>query len=279
MAARTTLGLYGSAVSGASQTIWTFAAQAVRSMVPRLPGSRTRSRIRINWGDAGILSSGMGTTAAIPAGVSVSVTARMTAPFTSYTSRVSFCRSTTSCRRRASVSKAERSKKTRAGTTPALAASATSRVPSMRNCLAARRSFLRARLRASFTLSFATLVITAIRSHRGERALRCGGGLGRTRLVGDLDERFERSRIAHGKVGEDFAIYFDPRQFQTVHQLVVGGALFASGGVNACNPEAAKFAFAVVTIAVVIKEGVGQRLVRPAVQEMARADLPLGLLE
>src|SRR5690606_21438347 len=58
-------------------------------------------------------------------------------------------------------------------------------------------------------------------------ASRSGGVLGR------LDERAERFRLAHGDVGEDLAVELDARLAQARDEARVGHALLARGGVDA----------------------------------------------
>jgi hypothetical protein len=100
-----------------------------------------------------------------------------------------------------------------------------------------------------------------------------------TRLHCHIYERFERAGIAYREVGENFAIHVNARQFQAVHQLVVRCTLFACGGVDARNPKAAKFAFAVMPVTVMIKKRMGQSFMRAAIEKVTRADLPFGLFQ
>src|SRR5581483_5603932 len=84
-------------------------------------------------------------------------------------------------------------------------------------------------------------------------------------LIGYIYQRFECTGIAHGEVGENFAIHFHAGKFQTVHELIIRCAFFTRGGVDARNPEAAKFALAVMPVTVMVKEGMGQGFVRAAI--------------
>lgn len=85
------------------------------------------------------------------------------------------------------------------------------------------------------------------------------------RLVGYFYERFECAFIAHREVGENFAIHFDASEFQAVHELIVRCAFFTGGSIDARNPEAAKFAFAIMAVTVMIKERVRESFVRAAI--------------
>ena len=77
IAARTTFGLYGSALPGATSTSSTPAAAAERSSVPTLPGSRTLSSTSTSERRATSIC-GNGTTATTPCGVTVSLIAAST---------------------------------------------------------------------------------------------------------------------------------------------------------------------------------------------------------
>lgn len=85
-------------------------------------------------------------------------------------------------------------------------------------------------------------------------------------MIGYFHQRFERGGIAHREVCQHLAIHLDARELQPVHELIVGGAFFARGGVDARNPQAAEFAFAVMAVAVMIKERMSQRFVRATIQ-------------
>src|SRR3954466_10736756 len=86
---------------------------------------------------------------------------------------------------------------------------------------------------------------------------RCGRAvLGSRRLPGALRKTSEGLGVANGDVGQHLAVELDLRELQTVHELAVGKAFLARGGVDALDPQAAELALAVLAVAV----GVGARL-------------------
>src|SRR3954447_5920258 len=86
--------------------------------------------------------------------------------------------------------------------------------------------------------------------------LRSGSG----RLPGALGKASERLGVADGDVREDLAVHLDLGEAQAVHELAVGEALTARGGVDAGDPEAAEVALAVAAVAIRVAVRLEQRL-------------------
>src|SRR3546814_19785896 len=55
--------------------------------------------------------------------------------------------------------------------------------------------------------------------------------------LGLSNDRLEGVAFMHCDIGQDLAIQFDTRKLQTVHELAIGQAFHAYGGVDALNPE------------------------------------------
>src|SRR5260221_2915061 len=72
-----------------------------------------------------------------------------------------------------------------------------------------------------------------------------------------LDQRLERSRLAHGKLGQDLAVDLDPGFAEAADKSAVGQAMLAHGGVDALDPQGSERPLAVLAIAI----GVLRRLV------------------
>src|SRR5438132_14259100 len=79
--------------------------------------------------------------------------------------------------------------------------------------------------------------------------------------LGDGDQLAERLRIPDRQVREHLPVDVDPGHFEAVHELVVGHALAARGGVYPGDPELAHVALARPPVAIGVLEGVEDRLV------------------
>src|SRR4051794_26265169 len=111
-------------------------------------------------------------------------------------------------------------------------------------------------------------VVLAVRPRSGSR-----------RLPGALGKTSERLGIANGDVRQDLAVELDLGQPQSVHQLAVGHALAARGGVDADDPKAPEVALLVAAIAVGVAVGLEQGLLRAPVAGMGLTTEALGALE
>src|SRR5438094_737219 len=102
------------------------------------------------------------------------------------------------------------------------------------------------------------------------RAFNCAGASSRLgAALGNGDQLAERLRVPHRQVGEHLPVDVDPGHFETVHELVVGHALAAGGGVDPGDPQLAHVALARPPIAVGVLEGVHDRFVgRPEERPM-----------
>src|SRR3954453_9199888 len=103
--------------------------------------------------------------------------------------------------------------------------------------------------------------------------------LGSRRLPGGLSKSAERLSVADGDVGQHLAVELDLGQAQAVHELAVAHALLAGGGVDALDPQAAEVALAVLAVAVGVRAGLEQLLLRPLVARVLLAAIALGALE
>ena len=149
---RSTFGANASVVSGGIRTACTPVPAAERSKVPRLPGSRIWSGIRMKFGEAGIGRRELFRTAKIPCGASVSLRDFITLVETSSTSMPRDFRPST-CDLPLSLSDALY-KTNRIGQS-AWIDSSTSRTPSTTKAPASRRSFARPNnARTSFIFGF-----------------------------------------------------------------------------------------------------------------------------
>ena len=134
----------------------TSAAAADRSSVPRLPGSRSESAIKIILGVGGHANRGKGRTAIKPCGVSVSLHAFSTASDTVLISTPRFCnRPSVSCERDGNRS----AQKIQSGVKLAASASSIRRAPSIAKRCSLTRCFRSASDRTNLTLSLVRLVI------------------------------------------------------------------------------------------------------------------------
>src|SRR5207248_10424459 len=89
---------------------------------------------------------------------------------------------------------------------------------------------------------------------------------GSRRLPGALGKPSKRLGVAHGDVGQDLAVELDACLAQPVHELAVGEALAAGGRVYAGDPQAAEGPLAVAAVAVRVRVGLEQLLLRPLVR-------------
>jgi hypothetical protein len=70
------------------------------------------------------------------------------------------------------------------------------------------------------------------------------------RVLGLIDNRFERGFVGDCEVGENFTIESNTGGFQAFHEAAVGYPASAGGGVEALDPEIAECAFAGFAIAI-----------------------------
>src|SRR5437879_4282892 len=68
-------------------------------------------------------------------------------------------------------------------------------------------------------------------------------------LLRQLDDLVERRRVVHRDIGKRLAVEGDIGFLQGVDELTVADAAHAAGGVDADDPQAAKFAFANAPVA------------------------------
>lgn len=66
--------------------------------------------------------------------------------------------------------------------------------------------------------------------------------------------------ITDGEFGKNFAVEFNTLAFHTIDELAVANTIFASGVINARNPESAQIAFAITAIAIGIAKGFNDAL-------------------
>src|SRR5450755_315438 len=106
------------------------------------------------------------------------------------------------------------------------------------------------------------------------RKRRPGGGagvrLGRRsagsqRLTGALGETSEGVGVVDGHVGQNLAIELNLGDLQSVHELRVGHAVLARGGVDAGDPQAAEVALAVAAVPIPVLIGLEHRLLGSSV--------------
>src|SRR3981189_3098181 len=99
------------------------------------------------------------------------------------------------------------------------------------------------------------------------------------RLTGGLGKSAEGLGIARGDGGQDLAVQLDAGQLEAVDERAVGHAVQARGGVDALDPQAAEVALAVAAVAVGVRVGLGEGLLRALVVGLRLAAEALGELE
>src|SRR5215212_5749350 len=155
---------------------------------------------------------------------------------------------------------------------PARSTYSGSQPASTRSSPSATKSSLRLRLRMSLRISLSFWlsgeVIMAWTQKRAPLAkrpgkkvwLRLGGS-----LPGALGKSAEGLGVADGDVGQHLAVEFDLGLAQAVHELRVAHPLAAGGRVDARDPEAPEVALLVAPVAVGVRVGLEQLLLRPLV--------------
>src|SRR4051812_48541336 len=293
--ARTHFGLCTSTLASLSTTPPAPAASAARTTVPALPGSRTCARTATSAGRAArTVASGTSTrvqTASSPWGVTVSLIAASTWSVAVRGGTPASGAASSTSGNRAAASAVVYSSRTTGGrpavtaATVASTASVTACGPSATNRPSRRRAERPVRRRTARTRSAPGLDRTA---PTGRPIVMTGvsgggglGGLGRRpqgRLRGG-DESGERDRVVHGELGKDAAVDLDAGDLEALDEAVVRHAVLAGGGVDALDPQPAEVALARLAVAVGVDEGVGDLLLRLAVQPRALPAVTAGELE
>src|SRR5690606_12130529 len=101
----------------------------------------------------------------------------------------------------------------------------------------------------------------------------------RQRVLGDLDEGVERRDVVHRELGEHAAVDLDPSGLPALDAAVVGQTRRAGRSVEALAAQLAEVAHACLAVAVRVDEGVGDLLLRLAVEARALAAVTGGALE
>src|SRR5258708_3391293 len=94
-----------------------------------------------------------------------------------------------------------------------------------------------------------------------------------------LDQRGERRRLAHCKIGEHLAVDLDVRGLQPGHETRVRHVVLAARSVDADDPEPTELAFAGAPVAVRVAKRVHDLLVRLAEVTAACTGVTLRLFE
>src|SRR3954471_15536778 len=91
-----------------------------------------------------------------------------------------------------------------------------------------------------------------------------------------IDQRLERGRLAHGEVGQDLAIDFDPGLAEAVDKSTVGEPVLARRGIDALYPERPEVPLVLLAVLVgplhrAIDGGLGcpDRVLAPAVKALS----------
>src|SRR5437763_8210905 len=252
--ARTALGPKGSAVPSSTASAGAPAAAAVRAIAPTLPGSCTPSSTSsgqpLAWAAASASAKPAGVRwpiAITPWGVTVSLTLLNTRSLSTTVRRASTPTSSTPSRR-ASTSSSR----------PAAAASRTTRGPSSKTSPGSRRWPNRRRRRAT---SLSGLVMTA--------------GLLEA-VFRNLHQPGKGTAVAHGQVGEHFAVDLNPGRAKAVHELVVGLPRLPRRGVEPRAAARPQLALASATVAIGVGQSVQHRLVGGLEEELVRKAEALG---
>src|SRR5918993_218585 len=89
-------------------------------------------------------------------------------------------------------------------------------------------------------------------------SLRSSGGrlaLLRKRSAGLGDNALEGLALVHRDVGQDLAVEIDSGELQAVHELAVGQAFLADGGIDALDPERSERALLHLAVAIGVLAG------------------------
>ena len=96
---------------------------------------------------------------------------------------------------------------------------------------------------------------------------------------GLLDDRGKSGGVAHGQVGQDFAIEINTGLIQPMHELAVGHPVEAGGSIDAGDPEPAKIPLALTAVAVGVGLGAVDRFLSSAEEATSSAPIAFGKLE
>src|SRR5438105_5446097 len=96
---------------------------------------------------------------------------------------------------------------------------------------------------------------------------------------GLFDDAAERRLVEDREISEDLAIDVDRRLLQSRHELAVRDSRVARAGVDARDPEGAELALLVAAVAVGVLPRLHHRLLGDAIDVLAPAAEPLGLVE
>ena len=94
-----------------------------------------------------------------------------------------------------------------------------------------------------------------------------------------VDDGLESLGVVHSEIGKDFAVDFDARLGELVHELAVVHAKFAHSGVDTDDPQAAEFALLVSSVAISVGLTLFVRVLRHSPHVLSRAELTFGLLQ
>src|SRR5260221_3808868 len=115
------------------------------------------------------------------------------------------------------------------------------------------------------------------------------GSLGRTAsavqqsllegCLGLIDQGLNRCRLAHGQIGHHLAVDFDAGLEDAVHELRIGQAMLARGGIDALDPKRAERALLVAPVAIGILQPLLDLFDADAERILGAAAIALGELE
>src|ERR1700674_4691016 len=152
-------------------------------------------------------------------------------------------------RRSASAEKSSPTRTTKSSSsTPIADASLTTRGPSRRARPGSRRRASRRNLR---TISFSGLSISWLEA-----------------FLSNLHQPSKGTAVAHGQVSQHFAVDLHSGLAEAVHELVVGQPRLSRGGVDARDPQRAHLALAAPAVAKRIGEGVKDRFIGGAEEQL-----------
>src|SRR5215813_12047920 len=97
--------------------------------------------------------------------------------------------------------------------------------------------------------------------------------------LGLFDQGLKRCRLPHGEIGHDLAVDLDPGLEDAVHELRVGHAMLARGGVDALDPKPAERALLVAPVAVGVLQALLDLLDADAERQLGATAVALGELE
>jgi hypothetical protein len=85
--------------------------------------------------------------------------------------------------------------------------------------------------------------------------------------------------VIHGDVGENFPIEFNPSDFKSMYESTIGESVQSGGGVNSCDPESPKIAFACASVCVSVVPSLFDGFCSGALEVVSSATVTFGMFQ